>query len=59
MKILIMSVTAGEGHNSTAKAMKSYIASKGIECEIIDTFSYISKELSDFINKGYLFTSRF
>ncbi len=57
MKILIMSVTAGEGHNSVAKAMKSYFASRGVESDILDTYAYVSKELAAFISKGYLFAS--
>ena len=57
MKILIMSVTAGEGHNQTANAMKAYFSDKGVRCEVLDTFRYISNELAEFINKGYLFTS--
>lgn len=57
MKILIMSVTAGEGHNSTAKAMKAYIESRDVKCDILDTFAYISKELAKMINDTYLFIS--
>lgn len=54
MKVLIMSVTAGEGHNSTAKAMRQEFENRGIECEILDTFDYVSPELAKFISEGYL-----
>lgn len=54
MKVLIMSVTAGEGHNSTAKAMRQEFESRGIECEILDTFNYVSPELARLISEGYL-----
>ena len=54
VKVLIMSVTAGEGHNSTAKAMRQEFESRGIECVILDTFDYVSPELAKFISEGYL-----
>ena len=57
MRILIMSVTAGEGHNSTAKAMRSYFAEKGVECDILDTYGYVSPALSQSLNKAYLWAS--
>ena len=55
MKILILSVTAGEGHNSAAKAMQSYFQSRGSNCVVLDTFGYISPTVSKLINDGYLF----
>jgi len=54
MKVLIMSVTAGEGHNSTAKAMNREFEKIGIESEILDTFQYVSPELARVISEGYL-----
>ncbi len=54
MKVLIMSVTAGEGHNSTAKAMKNEFESRGVECEILDTINYVSPVIATFIAEGYL-----
>ena len=54
MKFLILSVTAGEGHNSTAKAIRKELESRGCECTILDTFDYISPELAKLISEGYL-----
>ncbi len=54
MKVLIMSVTAGEGHNSTAKAMKNEFESRGVDCEILDTINYVSPAIATFIAEGYL-----
>lgn len=54
MKVLIMSVTAGEGHNSTAKAMRNEFESRGVECEILDTINYVSPVIATFIAEGYL-----
>ncbi len=63
MKILILTVTAGEGHNSTAKGIKT--ALEGMACEngeeteavVLDTFDYLSPELAKFISEGYLFVT--
>lgn len=54
MKVLIMSVTAGEGHNSTAKAMRNEFESRGVECEVLDTINYVSPAIATFIAEGYL-----
>ncbi|MBQ8402331.1 MAG: galactosyldiacylglycerol synthase [Clostridia bacterium] len=54
MKILILSVTAGEGHNSTAKALREEFERQGAECTVLDTFQYISPALAKFLSEGYL-----
>ncbi len=54
MKILILTVTAGEGHNSTAAAVKDSLESKGFECEVLDTCLRIGRGLYNIISKGYL-----
>lgn len=54
MNYLILSVTAGEGHNSTARAIKNEIERRGSDCTILDTFDYISPELAKLISEGYL-----
>lgn len=54
MNFLILSVTAGEGHNSTAKALKTELESRDSYCTIVDTFDYVSPELAKIISEGYL-----
>ncbi len=54
MNFLILSVTAGEGHNSTAKALRRELEAIGAECTVLDTLDYISPELAKIISKGYL-----
>ncbi len=54
MKILILTVTAGEGHNSTAAAVKDSLEAKGMECEVLDTCRRINRGLYNIIAKGYL-----
>jgi len=57
MKALVCSVTAGEGHNSTAKAMRSQFIDMGISCEILDTYKYVAPIVGRLIADGYLFVS--
>lgn len=54
MNFLILSVTAGEGHNSTAKALKTALEARDSYCTIVDTFDYVSPELAKIISEGYL-----
>ena len=58
MKILILSMTAGEGHNSAARAMREYFTERGAACEVVDTYGYISPAISSSINKGYLWLTK-
>lgn len=56
MKILILSCNTGEGHNSSAKALKHHMDKSGIECEVKDTLSFagssISKRVSNLYNRS-------
>ncbi len=54
MNFLILSITAGEGHNSTARAIQSELEKRGADCTILDTFDYLSPEFAKFISEGYL-----
>ena len=40
MKVLILSVTAGEGHNATARAIRDDLKRIGVSADILDTFDY-------------------
>lgn len=55
MKVLVLSVTAGQGHNSTAKAICSYLEEIGCEAEMLDTVEYVSHILGETVSKGYTF----
>ena len=57
MKILICSVTAGEGHNSTAKAIRGAFTDIGAESYILDTYKYVAPMVGKLIADGYLFVS--
>ncbi|MGE4284224.1 MAG: glycosyltransferase [Clostridia bacterium] len=54
MKVLFLSVTAGQGHHSAAKAVMDYLKEREIECTMLDIFEYINPILSESISRGYL-----
>lgn len=59
MRVLFLSVTAGQGHNATARAVMSYLLDQGVECTMLDTFRYINRVLSHSIDRGYVNMTRF
>lgn len=59
MKVLIVSVKAGYGHHSTANALIEHFEELGVKCEMLDTFEYINPALSDSIDNGYLFSTKY
>jgi processive 1,2-diacylglycerol beta-glucosyltransferase len=56
MKVLILTVTAGQGHNITAKAIASYLENIDVQVLVLDTFYYINKLIGNTLAKGYLVT---
>ena len=58
MKILILSVTAGHGHNATGKSLSDYLKSIGVQSEVFDTYKHISTILAKTIDKGYNFSTK-
>lgn len=58
MKVLILSITAGEGHNSTAAAIQSCFAAHGDTAEVFDAYRYVSKALYEIVKQGYLLVSK-
>lgn len=59
MKVLLLSVKAGYGHHSTAKAIIEYFEKNGHQCEMLDIFEYISRRVSNYINDGYLLMTKY
>lgn len=59
MNILIMSVRAGYGHHSTAKAIIDYFEPLGHKCEMLDIFDYINTHLGNSIQDGYLLSTKY
>ncbi len=54
MKVLVLSVTAGYGHNIAAQAIMEQFEKKGIECSMVDTLKYASPVAATALDKGYL-----
>lgn len=53
-KVLILTVTTGQGHNSTAMALHSEIKKTGAECSTVDACYFVNKFLGFTVSKGYL-----
>ncbi|MDR2514078.1 MAG: galactosyldiacylglycerol synthase [Christensenellaceae bacterium] len=53
MRILILSVTAGQGHNRTAQGIADYAGARGHDCRVVDTFDYISPAMGEIVDEGY------
>ncbi|MBE5039762.1 MGDG synthase family glycosyltransferase [Ructibacterium gallinarum] len=58
MKALVFSITAGQGHNQTAKVVSDYLNETGVECKYMDVFEYINPLLSESVSKIYLMSTK-
>ncbi len=59
MKILILTISAGQGHHQTAAAMENYFLEAGESCRVLDAYKYISPILSDSVEKSYLLSTQY
>lgn len=59
MRILLMSVRAGYGHHSTAKAIIEYFSQFGHQCEMLDIFDTVNTHLGNTIQDGYLLSTKY
>ncbi len=59
MKALVLTISAGQGHNKTARAIGDYLKSQGVDVDIIDTYKYFNTALSNLVEKGYLLSTKF
>ena len=55
MKVLFLSVTAGNGHNSCANAIDKCLKDRGIETYILDIYGYVNKMLGKTVSEIYSF----
>lgn len=58
MKGLIFSITAGQGHNQTAKVLSDALTLAGVECKYMDVFEYINPLLSKSVSDLYLMSTK-
>ncbi len=59
MKVLVLTISAGQGHNKTARAIGDYLKTSGVNVEIIDTYKYFNTGLSKLVEQGYLLSTKF
>lgn len=59
MKVLILSVTTGYGHHSTASALADGLTKKGAEVQIVDIYKYLNELIYQTIDKGYTISSKY
>ncbi len=57
MKVLLLTNTAGQGHNATASALCEQLKAMGAECRTLDSYRYISPALYKAIASGYLWAT--
>ena len=53
LKILALSCSTGEGHNSAAKAVIEALAANGAECELMDPISFKSEKMMRRVSATY------
>lgn len=59
MKVLILTITAGQGHNQAAKTLCEYLCKHhGVQADILDTFEYINQGLKEIVSRGYLMSAK-
>lgn len=58
-KVLILSCSTGQGHNSCAQAINEYFELQGVSCDLRDSFDFISKQFARFMSWGHSFIYRY
>jgi len=59
MKALILSVSTGQGHHATGKAVADCLEGMGVSCETLDAYGYVEPLLQGLLSKGYLITTKY
>ncbi len=59
MKVLILSITAGQGHHQCGMAISDYLKGKGVQCKMVDCLSYINRLLGESVSHGYLLSTQY
>ncbi len=59
MKVLILTITTGQGHNQVAKNLeKSIIEKTRGQAQVLDVFEYINQGLKEIVSRGYLISAK-
>lgn len=55
MKVLVVSVSTGGGHNAAGRAVFEELGARGVEAEFLDLFSLVGERLSQKVGDTYAF----
>lgn len=55
MKVLVVSVSTGGGHNAAGRAVFEELGARGVEAEFLDLFSLVGERLSQRVGDTYAF----
>lgn len=58
MKVLILTCNTGEGHNSSAAAIKEEFDLRGTACDTQDSLAFLSEKMSEFISGWHILIYR-
>jgi len=59
MNVMILSISAGQGHHSTGQAIEGYLESRGHKVTMVDAYEYISPIIGKSVSKGYLLSTKY
>ncbi len=59
VKILLLSIKAGYGHHSTAKAIMECFEENGHTCHMLDIFEHVNHHLGNSVQNGYLLSTKY
>ncbi len=58
MRVLILTITTGQGHNQVAKNLDKCLTECGAQTLSLDVFEYISSGLKEIVSYGYLMSTK-
>lgn len=58
MKVLLLTVTTGQGHNQAARSLCDYLEGAGIKNRYLDVFEYINPVLKEALSYGYIISAK-
>ncbi|MBQ9737854.1 MAG: glycosyltransferase [Clostridia bacterium] len=58
MRVLILTITTGQGHNQVAKNLSTHLSRQGMQVLSMDVLEYISPALKGLVSQGYLMSTK-
>lgn len=58
MKVLVLSITTGQGHNQVAKSLCEFFEQNDIGAVTLDTLEYVNPALKELVSRGYLMATK-